>query len=171
MGKMLIVWTWIIITVSSQLSEHHVLMVSGHVIPCHLRGKLPVSTVTVSMDSRSSRWWTSQFCCLLVGGVYPPRPLGVLLHVVQVGRHDEVFGVVQASLVGVLLPAGVVALVGDVALSSPRLKLPEVQPGLVVLKDEENKKKKAAVTLKPKNAENTFSQSSLSCNPSWTVFG
>ena len=50
------------------------------------------------------------------------------------------FGVVQASLVGVLLPAGVVALVGDVALSSPRLKLPEVQPGLVVLKDEENNK-------------------------------
>lgn len=60
-------------------------------------------------------------------------PLGVLLHVVQVGGHDEVFGVVQASLVSVLLPAGVVALVRDVALASPRLKLPEVQPGVVVL--------------------------------------
>lgn len=52
---------------------------------------------------------------------------------VQVGGRDEVLGVVQASLVGVLLPASVVALVRDVALASPGLELSEVQPGLVVL--------------------------------------
>lgn len=63
----------------------------------------------------------------------PRRPLGVLLHVVQVGRHDEVLGVVQAPLVGVFLPAGVVALMRDVALASARLELPEVQPGMIVL--------------------------------------
>lgn len=60
--------------------------------------------------------------------------LGVLLHVVQIGGHDEMLGVNQTVLVCVLLPAGVVALVGDVALASPRLKLPEVQPGLIVLR-------------------------------------
>lgn len=64
-----------------------------------------------------------------------PWPLGVLLHVVQVGGHDEVFGVEQASVVSVLLPASVVALVRDVALGPPRLELPEVQPGLVVLQE------------------------------------
>lgn len=53
----------------------------------------------------------------------------------QVGGHDEVFGVGQASVVSVLLPAGVVALVGDVALAPPSLELPEVQPGLVVLQE------------------------------------
>lgn len=74
-----------------------------------------------------------QGCCFLSGNVDPPRPLGVLVHVVQIGGHDEVFGVVQASLVSVLLPAGVIALVGDVALTSTGLELPEVQPGLVVL--------------------------------------
>lgn len=63
----------------------------------------------------------------------PSAPLGVLVHVVQVGRHDEVFGVNQAVLVGELLPASVVALVGDVALAPPRFELPEVQPGLIVL--------------------------------------
>ena len=57
----------------------------------------------------------------------------VLLHVIQVGRHDEVLGVVQASLVGVLLPARVVALVRDVALAPASLKLSKVQPGLIVL--------------------------------------
>lgn len=61
-------------------------------------------------------------------------PLGVLLHVIQVGGHDEVFGVNQTVLVCVLLPACVVALVGDVALTSPRLELPEVQPCLIVLR-------------------------------------
>ena len=65
----------------------------------------------------------------------PPLPLGVLFHVVQVGSHDEVFGVQEAVLVCVLLPACVVALVGDVAFASPRLKLPEVQPRLVVLRE------------------------------------
>lgn len=64
----------------------------------------------------------------------PSAPLGVLVHVVQVGRHDEVFGVNQAVLVGELLPASVVALVGDVALAPPRFELPEVQPGLIVLR-------------------------------------
>ncbi len=63
-----------------------------------------------------------------------PVPLGVLFHVVQVGSHDEVFGVNEAVLVCVLLPARVVALVCDVALASPRLKLPEVQPCLIVLR-------------------------------------
>ena len=43
------------------------------------------------------------------------------------------FGVDEAVLVRVLLPARVVALVGDVALAAPRLELPEVQPRLVVL--------------------------------------
>lgn len=74
-----------------------------------------------------------QGCCFLSGNVDPPRPLGVLVHVIEIGGHDEVFGVVQASLVSVLLPAGVIALVGDVALTSTGLELPEVQPGLVVL--------------------------------------
>lgn len=60
-------------------------------------------------------------------------PLGVLLHVIQVGGHDEMFGVNQTALIRVLLPARVVALVGDVALASPRLEVPEVQPRLVVL--------------------------------------
>lgn len=69
--------------------------------------------------------------------LFPTRPLGVLVHVVQIGRHDEVFGVVQASLVSMLLPAGVVALVGDVALASTGLELPEVEPGLVVLGEEQ----------------------------------
>lgn len=64
----------------------------------------------------------------------PSPPLGVLVHVVQVGRHDEVFGVNEAMLVGVLFPASVVALVGDVALAPPRFELPEVQPGLIVLR-------------------------------------
>lgn len=72
-------------------------------------------------------------CCFLSGNVDPSWPLGVLLHVIQIGWHDEVFGVVQASFVGVLLPAGVIALVGDVAFTSTGLELPEVQPGLVVL--------------------------------------
>ena len=53
-----------------------------------------------------------------------PEPLGVFFHVVQVGSHDEVFGVEEAVLVWVLLPARVVALVGDVAFASPRLKTP-----------------------------------------------
>lgn len=43
-------------------------------------------------------------------------------------------GVNQTVLVCVLLPPSVVALVGDVAFASPRLKLPEVQPGLIVLR-------------------------------------
>ena len=60
-------------------------------------------------------------------------PLEVLLHVVQVGGHDEVLRVGQVVLVGILLPACVVALVGDVALTTSRLKLSKVQPGLVVL--------------------------------------
>ncbi|TNN83065.1 hypothetical protein EYF80_006672 [Liparis tanakae] len=51
----------------------------------------------------------------------------------DVGSHDEVLRVNETVLVGVLLPACVIALVGDVALASPRLKLPEVQPCLVVL--------------------------------------
>lgn len=45
------------------------------------------------------------------------------------------FGVKEAVLVCVLLPACVVALVGDVAFASPRLKLPEVQPCLIVLRE------------------------------------
>lgn len=45
-------------------------------------------------------------------------------------------GVVQASLVSMLLPAGIVALVGDVALASTGLELPEVEPGLVVLREQ-----------------------------------
>lgn len=49
--------------------------------------------------------------------------LGVLLHVFQVGSHDEVLRIGKASFVSVFLPACVVALVGDVALTSPRLKL------------------------------------------------
>lgn len=43
------------------------------------------------------------------------------------------FRVNKTVLVRILLPARVVALVGDVALASPRLKLPQVQPRLVVL--------------------------------------
>lgn len=62
-----------------------------------------------------------------------PAPLGVLFHVVQVGSHDKMFRVNKTVLVRVLLPARVVALVGDIALASPRLKLPQVQPRLVVL--------------------------------------
>lgn len=54
---------------------------------------------------------------------------------VQVGGPDEVFGVVQASLVSVLLPSCIVALVRDVALASLGLELSEVQPGLVVLQE------------------------------------
>lgn len=67
-------------------------------------------------------------------GLEVPGALGVLLHVVQVGGHDEMFGVKQTVLVCVHLPPGVVALVGDVAFTAPRLELPEVQPGLVVLR-------------------------------------
>lgn len=67
------------------------------------------------------------------GFVDPQGLLGILIHVVQVGGHDKVFGVMQASFISVFLPAGVIALMGDVALASPCLKLPEVQPGLVVL--------------------------------------
>lgn len=68
-----------------------------------------------------------------------PVPLGVLFHVVEVGSHDEVLGVNETVLVCVLLPACVVALVGDVALAAPGLELPEVQPGLVILHADENK--------------------------------
>lgn len=68
-----------------------------------------------------------------------PAPLGVLLHVVQVGSHDKMFRVNKTVLVRVLLPARVVALVGDVALASPCLKLPQVQPRLVVLTKTEQK--------------------------------
>lgn len=60
--------------------------------------------------------------------------LGILLHVVQIGGHDEMFRVNQTVLVCVLLPPSVIALMGDVAFASPRLKLPEVQPGLIVLR-------------------------------------
>lgn len=49
------------------------------------------------------------------------------------------FRVNKTVLVRVLLPARVVALVGDVALASPRLKLPQVQPRLVVLTKTEQK--------------------------------
>lgn len=61
------------------------------------------------------------------------EPLGVLFHVIQVWSHDEVFGVNETVLVSVLLPAGVVALVGDVTLTSSCLKLSEVQPCLIIL--------------------------------------
>lgn len=44
----------------------------------------------------------------------------------------------KASLVGELLPAGVVAVVGDVALALPGLQLPQVQPGAVVLQGATN---------------------------------
>lgn len=47
-------------------------------------------------------------------------------------------GAVKASLVGELLPAGVVAAVGDVALALPGLQLPQVQPGAVVLQGATN---------------------------------
>jgi len=50
-----------------------------------------------------------------------------------------VFGVVEAALVRVLLPARVVALVGDVALAAARLELSEVQPRLVVLERQDRK--------------------------------
>ena len=56
-----------------------------------------------------------------------------LQHAVVVGRHDEVLGRGQAAGIGVLLPPGVVALVGDVALAAPRLEPAQVQPRLVVL--------------------------------------
>lgn len=96
----------------------------------------PWGQLMVSMDSRASAATTEGLlgvCCFLSGNVDPSCPLGVLLHVIQIGWHDEVFWVVQASLVCVLLPAGVITLVGDVALTSTGLELPEVQPGLVVL--------------------------------------
>lgn len=47
-------------------------------------------------------------------------------------------GAVKASLVGELLPAGVVAVVGDVALALPGLQLPQVQPGAIVLQGATN---------------------------------
>lgn len=40
-------------------------------------------------------------------------------------------------LVCMLLPAHIVTLVGDVTLATPCLKLPEVQPCLVVLRERE----------------------------------
>jgi hypothetical protein len=65
------------------------------------------------------------------------RPLGVLLHIVQVGCHDEVFRVDQAVLVCMLLPTPIITLVSDVTLATPCFKLPEVQPCLVVLRERE----------------------------------
>lgn len=41
-------------------------------------------------------------------------------------------------LVGVFLPAGVVAVVGDVALALPGLKFSQVQPGVIVLQGKTN---------------------------------
>lgn len=67
-------------------------------------------------------------------------PLGALLHIVQVGRHDEVFWVDQAVLVCMLLPAHIITLVSDVTLATPCLKLPEVQPRLVVLREREGER-------------------------------
>lgn len=81
----------------------------------------------------------------------PPRPLprledadalGQALHLAVVagvlvvgggGREHQVGGVGQGVLLGKLLPAVVVALVGDVALAQLGLQLAQVQPRLVVL--------------------------------------
>ena len=43
-------------------------------------------------------------------------------------------------LVCMLLPAHIVTLVGDVTLATPCLKLPEVQPRLVVLRERERER-------------------------------
>lgn len=53
-------------------------------------------------------------------------------------------GAVKASLVGEFLPAGVVAVVGDVALALPGLQLPQVQPGVEILQGGTNKSAKTA---------------------------
>lgn len=50
-------------------------------------------------------------------------------------RGHEVGGVRQRVLLGEGLPAAVVALVGDVTLAQLGLQLPQVQPGLVVLRN------------------------------------
>lgn len=63
-------------------------------------------------------------------------PLGPLIHVIQIGCHDEVLWINQVMPHGMLLPAGVITLVGYVALPSPRFKFPEIQPRLVVLEEE-----------------------------------
>ena len=55
--------------------------------------------------------------------------------VVGVETVGEVLGVVEAGLAGVVLPARVVALVGQVALVHPALQAAQVQPHLVVLED------------------------------------
>lgn len=62
-------------------------------------------------------------------------PLGVLVHVIKVWRHDKVLRIRQVVLVGVLLPPRIITLMGDVALPPARLEFPEVQPCLIVLED------------------------------------
>lgn len=57
----------------------------------------------------------------------------LLLLSITVGAVGEVQRVLQTAELGVVLPAQVVALVGDVALSHPGLQVPQVQPHLEVL--------------------------------------
>lgn len=57
----------------------------------------------------------------------------VFLHVIRVGSHDEVLGVLEVVFASVFFPARVVALVGDVTLSNARFELSQVKPRLIIL--------------------------------------
>lgn len=57
----------------------------------------------------------------------------LLLLSITVGAVGQVQRVMQTAELGVVLPAQVVALVGDVALLHPGLQVPQVQPHLEVL--------------------------------------
>lgn len=83
----------------------------------------------------------SQFTDPLAQGLKLLLLFVVMLHPlarVAVGTVAEVRRVVEAAHLGVVVPAQVVALVGDVALVHPALQTPQVQPHLVVLERRTN---------------------------------
>lgn len=62
------------------------------------------------------------------------------LPAVAAGAVGEVQRVVEAAELGVMMPAQVIAFMGDVALVHPGLQVPEVEPHLIVLAEQNNKR-------------------------------
>lgn len=85
------------------------------------------------------------------------------------GTVAEMQGVVEAAELGVVMPAQVVALVGDVALVHPGFQVPQIQPHLVVLVEKTlGVRYSMSLTMSgSQNAPETIRKADSTCNQGW----
>lgn len=65
----------------------------------------------------------------------------VFFHVIWIGSHNEVLGVLEVVLISVFFPACIIALMGNITLSNACFKFSEVKPSLIILRSKRDLRK------------------------------